>query len=73
MRLYWLVRALVLWALLIGQAVIILAWGTGWGWRHIDSPYGADVVIAILILSGLAGCLGEWIWKTHRRKQASRG
>ena len=59
-----LLRAFVLWALLIGQAVVI-----GVALIRIDlidHPYGAEVIAAILVLSGVVGLMAEAIWRRYR-------
>lgn len=63
-----LLRAYVVWALLIGQGVLIAMWATGLGWRLIDSPAGAEWIVGIVAASGVAGLAGEWAWNRWRER-----
>lgn len=62
-----LLRAYVLWALLIGQAVIIgLVFVPATGDFFRTSPESWWVMLVILAASGAVGLAGEWLWRTWR-------
>lgn len=57
-------RGYVIWALLIGQGVVIALFLIDR--RTIDNPWGAEIVIAIIAVSGLVGLAGETWWRSRK-------
>jgi hypothetical protein len=61
-----LLRAWILWALLLGQGVLIASYFTGIGWeRWSAQPDGLEIMMAILAVSGVVGLVGEWFWRNY--------
>lgn len=67
-------RAYVLWAGLIGQAVIIgLFYLPATGDFIRSSPHSWWVMLVILAASGVVGLVGEWLWRTSREVTGADG
>ncbi len=60
---YFLVRALVIWGLLLGQPVL-------WVWALWPLPLDWPVGFLIIGLAGVIGCIGEIIWRTKIRPES---
>ncbi len=57
-------RAFLLWGLLVGQAVLTASYATGIGaaaWLH--GPHAPWVILAVFAGSGIAGVIGETVWR----------
>ena len=68
-----LLNAYIIWALLIGQGVLIAMWLTGVGRGLVDSPTGAEAIMGIIAASGFAGLLAEWAWNAWRDRASGEG
>lgn len=58
-----LLRAYVIWGLLIGQLVLYAV-----AWHDIgiiSHPWGLERMVGILAVSGLVGLVGEWLWRSR--------
>ena len=63
-------RSYLIWSLLLGQAALTASHVTGLGWGAISNgPVAAETMLLVMAVSGMAGVLGElvWRWRMDRR------
>jgi hypothetical protein len=55
-------RALAIWGLLLGQPAL-------WAWALWSLPLTWPIALAILIVFGVIGCIGELVWREKIRSE----
>lgn len=59
-----LIRAFVLWGLLLGQAAIILLFlNPATAWMIRESPDAWWIMATCVFGGGVIGCAAEWLWR----------